>query len=126
MLPARHALELSFKALRRNRLQTFLAMLGVTVGVGALVTSIALGRGAQDAIADQLRAAGANVIVITAGNYQVQKPEGTQGPPGHEAHLRRLDPNVLRAGYRRAIRRIAAARPAHGPVASRLGASVVE
>lgn len=100
MLPARHAIELSFKALRRNRLQTFLAMLGVTVGVGALVTSIALGRGAQDAINDQLRAAGANVIMITAGNYQVQKPEGTLGPPGHEAHLRRPGPNILPASYR--------------------------
>lgn len=100
MLPVRHAIELSFKALRRNRLQTFLAMLGVTVGVGALVTSIALGRGAQDAINDQLRAAGANVIMITAGNYQVQRPEGTLGPPGHEATLRRADPNVMPASYR--------------------------
>jgi putative ABC transport system permease protein len=103
MLPARHAIELSLKALRRNRLQTFLAMLGVTVGVGALVTSIALGRGAQDAINDQLRAAGANVIMITAGNYQVQKPDGTQGPPGHEAHLRRFDPDVLPASYRQNV-----------------------
>jgi putative ABC transport system permease protein len=100
MLPARHAIELSLKALRRNRLQTFLAMLGVTVGVGALVTSIALGRGAQDAINDQLRAAGANVIMITAGNYQVQRPEGTLGPPGHEASLRRPDPRVLPASFR--------------------------
>jgi len=99
MLPAAHAFELSFKALRRNRMQTLLAMLGVTVGVGALVTSIALGNGAQDAINDQLRAAGANVIVITAGNYQVQRPEGTEGAAGHEASIRRFDPHLRPAGY---------------------------
>src|SRR5688572_27187144 len=99
MLPATHTLGLSFKALRRNRMQTVLAMLGVTVGVAALVTSIALGNGAQDAIEDQLRAAGANVIVITAGNYQVQKPEGTEGDAGHQASLRRFGPDLLPVAY---------------------------
>jgi putative ABC transport system permease protein len=69
MLPIRHCATLAVHALRRNRLQTGLAILGMTVGVGALVTSVALGRGAQRAIDSQLRAAGANVIVVTAGNY---------------------------------------------------------
>ncbi len=69
MMPIRHCLTLALGALRRNRLQTTLAIIGMGVGVGALVTSVALGRGAQQAIEDQLRAAGANVIVVTAGNY---------------------------------------------------------
>ena len=69
MATIRHCLTLSIGALRRNRLQTVLAIVGMGVGVGALVTSVALGRGAQQAINDQLRAAGANVIVVTAGNY---------------------------------------------------------
>ncbi len=69
MMPIRHCLTLAMGALRRNRLQTTLAIVGMGVGVGALVTSVALGRGAQQAIDDQLRAAGANVIVVTAGNY---------------------------------------------------------
>ena len=69
MMPVRHCLTLTLGALKRNRLQTVLAIVGMGVGVGALVTSVALGRGAQQAINDQLRAAGANVIVVTAGNY---------------------------------------------------------
>ena len=69
MMPIRHCLTLTLGALKRNRLQTALAIVGMGVGVGALVTSVALGRGAQQAINDQLRAAGANVIVVTAGNY---------------------------------------------------------
>jgi putative ABC transport system permease protein len=68
MMPLRHCLTLTLGALKRNRLQTSLAIVGMGVGVGALVTSVALGRGAQQAINEQLRAAGANVIVVTAGN----------------------------------------------------------
>ena len=69
MMPLGHCLTLTLGALKRNRLQTVLAIVGMGVGVGALVTSVALGRGAQNAINEQLRAAGANVIVVTAGNY---------------------------------------------------------
>ncbi|HTV78597.1 MAG TPA: ABC transporter permease [Steroidobacteraceae bacterium] len=69
MIPVQQCLPMALGALKRNRLQTALAIIGMGVGVGALVTSVALGRGAQQAIDDQLRAAGANVIVVTAGNY---------------------------------------------------------
>ena len=69
MMPVQHCLTVTLGALKRNRLQAILAIVGMGVGVGALVTSVALGRGAQQAINDQLRAAGANVIVVTAGNY---------------------------------------------------------
>jgi putative ABC transport system permease protein len=87
MVPAQDFLALAFHSLLRNRLQTALAMLGVSVGVGALVTSIALGRGAQQAIDDQLRAAGANMIVVTAGNYQIQREQRGDSVAGHEARL---------------------------------------
>lgn len=80
-----HFLLLALQSLLRNRMQSGLAMLGVTVGVGALVTSLALGRGAQDQIAEQLRAAGANVIVVTSGNYQAKRELRMTVEPGHEA-----------------------------------------
>lgn len=75
MLKVPHFLTLAVQTLRRNKIQGILAMLGVTVGVGALVTSIALGRGAQQAITEQLMAVGANMIVVTAGNYQVERSQ---------------------------------------------------
>jgi putative ABC transport system permease protein len=87
MFPARDFLALALRSLLRDRLQSALAMLGVAVGVGALVTSIALGRGAQQAIDDQLRAAGANMIVVTAGNYQIQREQQKDGAAGDEARL---------------------------------------
>ena len=75
MLALRHFLSLALQTLRRNQIQAVLAMLGVTVGVGALVTSIALSRGAQQAINEQLMAVGANMIVVTSGNYQVERSQ---------------------------------------------------
>lgn len=51
-----HQLTLAMQGLLRNRVQAGLAMLGMMVGVAALVTSLALGRGAQESLDDQLRA----------------------------------------------------------------------
>ncbi len=76
---------MALQALFRNRMQAVLAMLGMTVGVAALVTSLALGRGAQDALDEQLRAAGANLIQVTAGNYHVKREIDTD-PEGHIGH----------------------------------------
>ncbi|MDB5688671.1 MAG: hypothetical protein JWL91_547 [Sphingomonas bacterium] len=85
MFHARHFLLLALHALLRNRVQTGLAMLGVMVGVGALVTSVALGRGAQQSVEEQLRAAGANLIMVNAGNFQRGR-EQTTDPDGNIGH----------------------------------------
>ncbi|MDY6984426.1 MAG: ABC transporter permease, partial [Pseudomonadota bacterium] len=83
MLSSLHFMILGFQALLRNRVQTALALVGVMVGVSALVASVALGRGAQESIKDQLLAAGANMIVVTAGNYAPQRTQGTEAPADH-------------------------------------------
>lgn len=81
----RHFGLMALQALFRNRTQALLAMLGMTVGVAALVTSLALGRGAQAALDEQLRAAGANLIQVTAGNYKVKEDTNTD-PEAHIGH----------------------------------------
>ena len=80
---AMHLIGLAWHALMRNKAQTLLAMLGVMVGVGALVTSMALGRGAQEAIKDQLLAAGANMIIVNSGNYEVERAGAGGSPADH-------------------------------------------
>src|SRR6059058_5862354 len=63
-------LTVALRALKRNTLQTTLTVLGMTIGVAAVLTMIALGTGAETAIEDQVRAAGMNLIMVTAGNYK--------------------------------------------------------
>jgi putative ABC transport system permease protein len=62
--------SVALRALKRNTLQTALTILGMTIGVAAVLTMIALGTGAETAIEDQVRAAGMNLIMVTAGNYK--------------------------------------------------------
>jgi putative ABC transport system permease protein len=80
-------LRVALRALGRNRLQSALTMLGMTIGVGAVVTTTALGRGAQSSIEQQVMAAGLNVIVITAGNYKTAAPDEGGGVVDHQAAL---------------------------------------
>jgi len=77
----RSTLSISLRALRRNRLQTVLTITGMTIGVAAVLTMIAIGSGAETAIEDQIRAAGMNLIVVTAGNYKVKSTEDFGGAP---------------------------------------------
>jgi putative ABC transport system permease protein len=67
------------RALRRNRLQTSLTIVGMTMGVAAVLAMIAIGTGARTAIEDQIRAAGMNLIVVTAGNYKVKTTDDFGG-----------------------------------------------
>ena len=62
--------DVALKALGRNRLQTALTMLGITVGVATVLAMMAVGAGAQRSIEQQVRAAGLNQITIRAGNWR--------------------------------------------------------
>jgi len=62
--------DVAIKALSRNRLQTGLTMLGITVGVATVLAMMAVGAGAQRSIEQQVRAAGLNQITIRAGNWR--------------------------------------------------------
>src|SRR5262245_66319468 len=73
------SLTSALRALRRNRLQTALTIVGMTIGVAAVLAMIAIGTGARTAIEDQIRAAGMNLIVVTAGNYKVKTTDDFGG-----------------------------------------------
>jgi putative ABC transport system permease protein len=61
--------RIALKALNRNKMRTILTMLGMIIGVGAVITMVALGRGAQSTIEEQVKSAGTNLININAGNF---------------------------------------------------------
>ena len=72
-------LVIALKALNRNKMRTILTMLGMIIGVGAVITMVALGRGAQSTIEEQVKAAGTNMININAGNFTQGGVRGGQG-----------------------------------------------
>jgi putative ABC transport system permease protein len=62
-------LRVALKALNRNKMRTALTMLGMIIGVAAVITMVALGTGAQSSIEAQIATAGTNMIIVQAGNY---------------------------------------------------------
>jgi putative ABC transport system permease protein len=58
----------AWKALLRNFSRSLLTMLGIIIGVGAVITSVAIGAGAQAVVLKQIESLGANLIVISPGS----------------------------------------------------------
>src|SRR6185503_20157577 len=61
-------LKIAFRALRRNKMRTVLTMLGIIIGVGAVIAMVALGRGAKAQVEARIAALGQNVIQIFSGS----------------------------------------------------------
>jgi putative ABC transport system permease protein len=68
-MPLTVVLRIALRALGRNVLRTLLTMLGIVIGVAAVMAMVALGNGAQAAVEAEMRSAGANLVFVTAGNY---------------------------------------------------------
>jgi putative ABC transport system permease protein len=61
-------LRVAFQSLVRNAFRSLLTMLGIIIGVGAVITSMAIGSGAQAAVQAQLARLGSNLIVVVPGS----------------------------------------------------------
>lgn len=61
----------AFRALRRNAMRTFLTMLGIIIGVGAVITMVGLGQGAKAEVEEQVNRLGQNVILVFPGSRQL-------------------------------------------------------
>ena len=68
--------RLAIKTLIANKLRAFLTMVGISIGVGAVIALMAIGVGVQRYIADQFTSAGTNLVGVTPGRVQ------RGGPPG--------------------------------------------
>ena len=54
-------------SIRKNKMRTLLTMLGIVIGVGAVIVMVAVGQGAQQSIANQINSLGTNLLIVTAG-----------------------------------------------------------
>jgi len=63
------SLRIAVKALGRHKLRTALTMLGMMIGVAAVITIVALGTGAQETVSSDIQSAGTTLINVRSGNY---------------------------------------------------------
>ncbi len=86
-------IRIALKALARNKMRTTLTMLGMIIGVAAVITMVALGNGAQASIADQIKGAGTNTITVFPGTVNAG---GVQTGAGGNSKLVAADADALR------------------------------
>jgi putative ABC transport system permease protein len=76
-------------ALRSNKMRAFLTMLGIIIGVGAVIIMIALGQGASQSVATRLSGLGTNILTVQPGSGG--GPGGVQGGAGSRQTLTEAD-----------------------------------
>jgi putative ABC transport system permease protein len=81
-------LPLAFGALRRNRMRSLLTSLGVIIGVGALIVTVASGEGAKAVLEEQLATLGTNLLIVLPGSSTAG---GARGGPGTGKPLTHAD-----------------------------------
>jgi putative ABC transport system permease protein len=86
-------LRIAFKALGRNKLRTALTMLGMIIGVAAVIAMVAMGTGAQAQIEEQIRSAGTNMLTVLAGSVNTG---GVRQGGGASTRLTPEDAQALR------------------------------
>ena len=74
-----NALLLAVREIRRNLMRSILTMLGIVIGVAAVVTMVTLGNGATRSISDQVASLGSNLLLVRPG--QRMGPGGSAGAP---------------------------------------------
>jgi putative ABC transport system permease protein len=67
----RAAFRMALQALGRNKLRTVLTMLGITIGIGAVICTVAIGEGGSSLVHEQLVALGTNMVWLEAGGRNI-------------------------------------------------------
>jgi putative ABC transport system permease protein len=78
-------LLLSLREIRRNLLRSFLTILGIVIGVAAVITMVTLGHGATQAVSDQISSLGSNLLMIRPGQRLGPGLDAAGSPPFKEA-----------------------------------------
>src|SRR5262245_31367721 len=72
-------IRIAFRALGRNKLRSSLTMLGIIIGVGAVIAMVSIGQGAQATIAQQIANSGSNMLYVWPGSFNSFGSRGGAG-----------------------------------------------
>jgi putative ABC transport system permease protein len=77
------SIRIAMRALTINKLRTILTMLGIIIGVAAVIALISIGNGVRQSMNEQLSSLGTNLVQVTSGQGR-GGPPGGGGPPGSQ------------------------------------------
>jgi putative ABC transport system permease protein len=101
-------IRVALQSVRANKLRSFLTMLGIIIGIGAVIAMVALGEGAQRQVQERLQGLGTNVLTIRPGQafqggvdrgdnrLTVQHAEAIRNPPGGTRAIAAISPEMQR------------------------------
>ncbi|MFY9148795.1 MAG: ABC transporter permease [Smithellaceae bacterium] len=86
-------IKISLRALSVNKMRSGLTMLGIIIGVAAVITMLAVGKGARNKISEQISAVGSNLIIVIPGSTT---SGGIRLASGSTQNLTRTDADAIR------------------------------
>ena len=75
-------IRIAFLALVRNKMRAALTMLGITIGVAAVIALVSVGQGASASVQKQIEGMGANLLFVSAGSQNVGGARSATGDSG--------------------------------------------
>jgi putative ABC transport system permease protein len=86
-------LKVAMNALKRNKMRSFLTMLGIIIGVASVITMLAIGQGSKKSIEDQISSMGSNMLFVMPGNMRMG---GVQQGSSSSQRLTTADVNAIK------------------------------
>ncbi|KAF0156091.1 MAG: putative ABC transport system permease protein [Syntrophaceae bacterium] len=93
MINVPSTVKISLRALRVNKMRSALTMLGIIIGVAAVITMLAVGRGASNKISEQIATVGSNLIIVLPGSTMAS---GIRLGSGASQNLTRADAEAIK------------------------------
>lgn len=80
----KECIKMAFEGMLYNKLRTFLTMLGIIIGVGAVIAMVSLGLGMQEKVKENISSMGSNLLIVMSGG---RTANGQRIASGSGAHL---------------------------------------
>lgn len=80
----KECIKMAFEGMLSNKLRTFLTMLGIIIGVGAVIAMVSLGLGMQEKVKENISSMGSNLLIVMSGG---RTANGQRIASGSGAHL---------------------------------------
>ena len=80
----KECIKMAFEGMLSNKLRTFLTMLGIIIGVGAVIAMVSLGLGMQEQVKENISSMGSNLLIVMSGG---RTANGQRIASGSGAHL---------------------------------------